>query len=108
MRIASGTEGVRSLAAADAGEVVEIRRILFGVLRALCGELGIREGDAVRCRAATPGHLLLETPGGRTVTLERDWARFVQVVTPGSELPRMAGPRVRRSSGGAQVTKMAQ
>lgn len=36
-------------------------------------------GSRVRCRAATPSHLLLETAGGRTIALERDRARFIQV-----------------------------
>jgi len=69
----------RSLAAVDTGEIVEIRRILFDVLRGLCADLGVREGDVVRCRANTPSHLLLETAAGRTVALERDWARFIQI-----------------------------
>jgi hypothetical protein len=76
----------RSLAATATGEAVEIRRILFDVLRILCADLGVREGDVVRCRADTPSHLLLETASGRTVTLERDWARFIQV-SPPSSLP---------------------
>ncbi|HWV56546.1 MAG TPA: hypothetical protein VNZ57_03660 [Longimicrobiales bacterium] len=77
----------RSLAAVDTGDIVEIRRILFDVLRGLCADLGVREGDVVRCRANTASHLLLETAGGRTVTLERDWARFIQIDT------RSAAPR---------------
>lgn len=72
---------VRSLAATRTGESVVIRRILFGALRALCADLGVREGDVVLCRAGTASHLLLETRAGRTVPLDRDWARFVQVST---------------------------
>ncbi|HEX7119446.1 MAG TPA: hypothetical protein VF212_11700 [Longimicrobiales bacterium] len=70
---------VRSLAATRTGDVVLIRRILFGTLRALCTDLGVREGDVVHCRAGTASHLLLDTVGGRTVPLDRDWARFIQV-----------------------------
>lgn len=77
-----GGEPVRSLAAARAGEVMLIRRILFGTLRALCSDLGLPEGSRVRCRAATPSHILLETPGGRTIAIERDRARFIQVSAP--------------------------
>ncbi|HEY8484829.1 MAG TPA: FeoA domain-containing protein [Longimicrobiales bacterium] len=73
---------VRSLAATGPGESVEIRRILFGTLRALCADLGVREGDVVRCRAGTGSHIWLETPSGRTVAIERDWARFIQVCDP--------------------------
>lgn len=70
---------VRSLAATDTGEVVQVRHILFGILRDLCSGLGIREGDILRCRTATANHLVLETPAGRRVTFQRDWARYVQV-----------------------------
>ncbi|MBI4408358.1 MAG: hypothetical protein HY561_01540 [Gemmatimonadetes bacterium] len=76
---------VRSLAAARSGETLEIRHILFDALRCLCSDLGVHEGQAVRCRAATPSHLLLETAEGRTVALETDWARFIQVGEPGFE-----------------------
>lgn len=78
---------VRSLAAIVAGETVEIRRILFDAVRGLCTDLGVSEGDVVRCRADTPSHLLLDTPAGRTVALERDWARFIQVGAAGLDAP---------------------
>jgi len=83
----------RSLAATASGEAVEIKRILFEALRELCADLGVREGDLVRCRAETPSQLLLETPAGRTVALARDWARFIQVVPPGpmARAPRRSG-----------------
>jgi len=74
---------IRSLAATASGEAVEIKRILFEALRELCADLGVREGDLVRCRAETPSQLLLETPAGRTVALARDWARFIQVASAG-------------------------
>jgi hypothetical protein len=81
MPTAYASEPVRSLAAADTGEAIQIRRILFGALRALCADLGLREGEIIRCRAGTPSQLMLETPTGRVVALERDWARFIQVST---------------------------
>ena len=70
---------VRSLAATQTGESVEIRKILINTLRTHCSDLDIREGDVVRCRASTHSQLLLETRNGRTVSLDRDWARFIQV-----------------------------
>ncbi len=81
MSTAFASEPIRSLAAADRGEMIEIRRILFGALRELCAELGLHEGEVVRCRAGTPSQLLLETQGGRVVALDRDWARFIQIVS---------------------------
>ena len=70
---------LRSLAATGTGEAVEIRKILFGTLRDLCNQLDVHEGDVVKCRAGTATQLLLETAHGRRVTLQRDWARFIQV-----------------------------
>ena len=75
----TSTEPLRSLAATGTGEEVEIRRILFDTLRTLCDELDVHEGDVVKCRAGTTTQLLLETQHGRRVTLQRDWARFIQV-----------------------------
>ncbi len=83
MSTAFASEPIRSLAAADTGEAIEIRRILFGALRNLCADLGLHEGEVVRCRACTPSQLLLETPAGRVVALERDWARFIQIAAAG-------------------------
>lgn len=70
---------VRSLASTRAGEAVTIRRILFGTLRSLCADLGVHEGDIVSCRAGTNTHLVLRTSTGRTIPLDRDWARFIQI-----------------------------
>lgn len=70
---------VRSLASARAGEVVIIRRILFDTLRSLCADLGVFEGDVVSCRAGTATHLVLRTVTGRTVPLDREWTRFIQI-----------------------------
>ena len=69
-----------SLAATRSGETVEVRRILFQGLREHCSDLDIHEGDVVRCRADTASQLILETTHGRTVALQRDWARFIEVV----------------------------
>lgn len=78
-----GTPGpVRSLAATRAGEAVMIRRILFGTLRSLCADLGVFEGDIVSCRAGTSTHLVLRTAAGRTIPLDREWARFIQISEP--------------------------
>lgn len=73
------SESIHSLAATKTGDFVEIRRILFNTLRTHCSDLDIREGDVVRCRADTPSQLMLETRSGRTVALQRDYARFIQV-----------------------------
>jgi hypothetical protein len=81
MSTAFASEPIRSLAAADRGEMIEIRRILFGALRQLCADLGLHEGEVVRCRACTSSQFLLETQTGRVVALDRDWARFIEIVS---------------------------
>jgi hypothetical protein len=68
-----------SLAGIRAGDVVEVRAILFDSLRAQCSALGYAEGTVVRCRSAGRASLLLVTPDGRTVPVDRDAARFIQV-----------------------------
>jgi hypothetical protein len=69
----------RSLHAMAPGESARITGILFEQLRAECAHRGLRPGQRVRCRAAGPQWLILETDEGRRVLLERDWARFVEV-----------------------------
>jgi hypothetical protein len=70
-----------SLAAVRDGEKVQIDRILFDKLKNLCYNLGIEEGKVVRCRHNTRAVLLLETGASRTIIIDQDWARFVQVLT---------------------------
>ena len=74
----------RSLAASQTGDVVLIQRILFEQLRTRCAALDIFEGEVVRCRASTASQLILETPRGRVVALERDWTRFIKISFPDS------------------------
>lgn len=76
----------RSLASLEPGDEAVIDTIYFGSLRSLCGDIGIHEGDAVRCRGGTAGVLLLVTAEGRTVSLARDWARYIRVTAPAQPL----------------------
>lgn len=66
-----------TLADARSGDTWRIGRILYGRLRELCADLGIREGERVDCIAAGPSVLLLRTGRDRTVSLERAEARFI-------------------------------
>ncbi|HUP90167.1 MAG TPA: hypothetical protein VM100_12475 [Longimicrobiales bacterium] len=76
----------RSLASANAGEILAIRRILSKSLRGFCEALGVREGDAVYCRSNTSSRLILKTARGRVVSLDQDWARFIQI-EPNADTP---------------------
>jgi hypothetical protein len=68
-----------TLANVHAGDDARITRILFGALRSLCDDLGLRENQRFHCRAATPTMLVLEAEDGNIVSLARDWARFIRV-----------------------------
>lgn len=75
-----------TLARIQTGESMRISRILFGALRAVCDDLGIRENERFRCRATTSAMLVLEADDGHIVSLARDWARFIRV-EPAELLP---------------------
>ncbi len=79
MSAAGAGADTRSLHSIASGETARIATILFDRLRAQCAQLGLRPGTQVRCRAATPDWLILETEEGRRVRLERGWARFVEI-----------------------------
>ncbi len=84
--------GTRSLHSIAPGERARISTILFDRLRAECAQLGLQPGRHIRCRAATPDWLILETEDGRRVRLERGWARFVEITdaNAGAEAPHAA------------------
>jgi hypothetical protein len=75
-------ETARGLAALEPGETGQIDSFLFDSLRSLCGDIGLRDGDVIRCRAGSAGVLILDTESGRTISLARDWARYIRVGPP--------------------------
>lgn len=82
---AASSSHAGSLAAVHRGDVFRVQRILFDGLRSLCDGLDLHEGDVVECRSDSGPWLMLEIAGGRTVALERDWARFIQVASTGGD-----------------------
>lgn len=72
-------QSFRSLASANVGETLAIRRFRSRAVAQWCEQLGMREGDAVQCRANTDACLILRTPAGRVVSMDQDWARYIQV-----------------------------
>lgn len=70
----------RTLASLGPGESGVVDSFIFGALRTLCQDLGISEGASLRCRAGTGGVLILDTTDGRTISMARDWARFIRLV----------------------------
>jgi hypothetical protein len=69
----------RTLAMLMPGESGQILSFMYGAVRGLCSDLGIREGETIRCRSGTGGVLVVDTADGHTVSLARDWARFVEL-----------------------------
>jgi hypothetical protein len=78
--------GTRTLASLTPGESGRIHSFLYGSLRGLLSDLGIHEGETVRCRAGTGGVLVLDRQDGETVSVARDWARFIEVTSAHAEL----------------------
>ena len=74
-----------TLGAARPGDRYRVVDLVFSPVRDRCGELGIREGDEVRCLGNQQCALELQRADGRRVSLERDHAWFVQVEPVGCE-----------------------
>jgi hypothetical protein len=74
------SENYRSLASAAAGEQLAIHKIVSRETAKFCDLVGLHEGDALVCRANTRSHLILRTHEGRVITLDQNWARYIQVV----------------------------
>jgi hypothetical protein len=72
-------QSFRSLASANVGETLAIRRIRSRQVAQWCEQLGMREGDAVQCRANTNTCVILRTAAGRVVSMDQDWARYIQI-----------------------------
>ncbi|CAN5830484.1 hypothetical protein BH23GEM9_BH23GEM9_29990 [soil metagenome] len=68
-----------SLAGAEAGDRIRVHSIPSGDARTYCEAIGIMAGDVLRCRGSASASLLLVTSRGRTVSFDRDRARFIRV-----------------------------
>lgn len=77
IRIADGRE--QSLMEVTPNELVRVERILYAILRDLCDEIGLHEGDEVRCQRNAGSVVVLESETGRKLVVDQDWARFIRV-----------------------------
>ena len=68
-----------ALAAARPGARYRIADLVFVMVRDRCRELGLEEGDEVRCVGNQGWAVELERPDRRRVSMEHDYAWFVQV-----------------------------
>jgi hypothetical protein len=69
----------RRLSAALVGETLEVRAVLFGLLRRECERLGVVEGVRLVVQEDTTTHLYLARADGGIVMLKREWGQFIQV-----------------------------
>jgi hypothetical protein len=71
----------------DPNQVLRVRRILFGMVRNRCQEVGLEEGTELRYQDRTPEGVALELSGIGRRTLEFPYAWFVQVELVGPTGP---------------------
>jgi hypothetical protein len=83
--------------AVDPLSTVEVRRILFGLVRDRCADIGLREGERIRCHHRDGDNVTVEMPSGTLANLELSYAWFIEV-TPVSR-PKQAGSMRARSRG---------
>lgn len=86
------TEGLRwteSLGRVRHGDLrpYRIRKILFGMVQDHCHELGMREGDTVRCLRKDAQELEVRLATGTVMHLPNEYAWFVEVEAEGAGQP---------------------
>lgn len=69
----------RTLALSQPGQTVQVKEILFDLVRDRCWELGIREGSVVECRDRDGSSVVVDLPNGERAQIPRDYAWFVSV-----------------------------
>ena len=69
----------QSLALASKGEVVEIKRILFGTIRDHLWEAGVREGATLEYLEKDDDGVRVRLGDGRGVMVDRDHSWFIVV-----------------------------
>jgi hypothetical protein len=68
-----------SLALAEHGDVVQVKDVLFGMIRDHLEDLGIRRGSVLECLQNGSGSILVSLPDGERAKVERQYAWFVSV-----------------------------
>lgn len=63
----------------DPASTLRVTRILFGLVRDRCSQVGVREGQTLRCRSRNHDHVTVELRDGELHDLELSYAWFVQV-----------------------------
>ena len=64
-----------------------IRKILFGMVQNRCHELGMREGDTIRCLRKDAQGLEVRLSSGKVRQLPNEYAWFIEVEAGGALKP---------------------
>lgn len=64
---------------AEADGAFRVRRILFGVVKDRCRELGLEEGDTIRCRRKDHDGVEIELSSGDRKRMDLTHAWFIEV-----------------------------
>jgi len=67
-----------------------VRKVVFGLVRDRCLQLGIEEGMDIRCRRRTRQFVTIELPDGTFRELELAYAWFVPMEPVSQEVPATA------------------
>lgn len=73
-----------SLADASRGDILEIRFVLFGLIRSRCWDLGLQPGDVLRHLGRRKGGVAVAEAGGRRILVPDECAPFVAVRSLGA------------------------
>lgn len=79
MNVSTRQRSVRSLADMRSGEDAEIGDIAFETIREQCPALGLRVGTVVHCAESRGRELVLQTPEGQELAVDRFYAAFIEV-----------------------------
>jgi hypothetical protein len=99
----------RSLASLELGDLVEIRVILFELVRSQCWGLRISEGDVVQCLGNGDGFVTVARADGSRTDISEECAAFIGVEpfelfetieTPAAEATNGRTRSLRRPAGG--------
>lgn len=72
-------ESVRSLADATPGELIRVQLIVFEFARTSCWDLGIRQGEVLRCTEAGEAMVTVVRKDGGHLRVPTECARFVAI-----------------------------
>jgi hypothetical protein len=74
---------LRPLSDVNHGEQVQVVEVVFDAVRRLCPDVELHPGDILDCEARTQRSIAFRRTDGRTVVIDRFYASFIAVQSPG-------------------------